>query len=282
MEASQAVIRLMQADDIDRAMSLKEAANWNQTRMDWERILRLEPTGCFVDAREGTLAGTTTVLRYENDQAWIGMVLVLPRFRRRGIATALMQHALAWVSARGIPVSRLDATLMGRPLYLRLGFKDEEVIERWERPAEGDSPAAYPDRPSEFPSHLMEADRHAFGCNRSRLLRDLADDPSVDLALGDSGFAFSRPGSAARQIGPCVASRESAAESLLCETLALRPGERVFWDLLPSNKAACRLARRLGFRRARRLVRMARIEGKRDPVRPCPARVYAAAGFEFG
>ena len=271
----------MKAGDVDAAMQLKKTANWNQTAADWERILGLEPEGCFVDERAGTVTGTTTALRYGTDLAWIGMVLVLPRFRRAGIATGLMRHAMAWIRDRGVRVARLDATAMGRPLYLRLGFRDEEVIERWEKTAPGEA-AAHSARSGAFPERLLAVDRQAFGCDRSHLIRHLASDPAVDSVLGVSGFAFCRPGSEARQLGPCVAADAQEAESLLRDLISARPDDRFVWDFLPSNHAAGHLARRLGFRRSRKLVRMALTHGSQDPVRPTPSRVFAAAGFEFG
>jgi GNAT superfamily N-acetyltransferase len=282
MEASYPVIRLMQPDDIEGAMRLKTVANWNQTSLDWERLLRLEPNGCFIDEREGTVVGTTTALRHGTDLSWIGMVLVLPAFRRKGIARGLVQHAMTWLRDRGHCVTGLDATEMGRPLYEQLGFRDEDLIERWERAPVQTAANAGPCASTQLHDSLLALDRMACGYDRSALIHDLASDASVECVQRASGFAFGRPGSTAWHMGPCVAGLDSDAESLLVDLLAPHAGERVFWDLVPSSSPARRLARRLEFRPARRLTRMLRNEGGSE-IRPSrPAQIYATAGFEFG
>ena len=282
MEASVSVIRPMQAEDIEGAMRLKSIANWNQTRLDWERLLRLEPDGCFVDEREGVVAGTTTALRHGTELAWIGMVLVLPEFRRKRIATELMRHALAWLGDSGNAVTGLDATSMGHPLYRMLGFRDVEWIERWERPPGRSGMEAGRETSGRLPDCVLALDRKACGYDRSALIRDLSSDPSVECVQSDSGYAFGRPGSAAWYAGPCMASSEGEAETLLRRLLAPHAGDRVFWDLLPASEPARRLAFRLGFRPARRLMRMLRKDAGADLRESRPSRVYAAAGFEFG
>ncbi len=94
--------------------------------------------------------------------------------------------------------------------------------------------------------------------------------------------AYGRPGSEAWFVGPCVACGAAAAEALIGELCSRHGQEQIYWDLLPGNPAARKLAAKLGFRPVRRLWRMARAEwGPLPEFRP-PAQIYAAAGFEFG
>lgn len=277
------MIRTMQARDIAAAMRLKEAAGWNQTALDWERLLRLEPHGCFVDERLDVIVGSATALRHGRDLAWIGMVLVLPAYRRQGIARGLMQRCLQWLADEGVLVSRLDATDMGHPLYLQLGFRDETVVERWERPPTGAVCADRGRRPATALRNVDAAlDLGACGYDRSKLIRDLAEDRSVEGVRSSLGFAFGRPGSGAWFLGPCIAQSDDAAGGLVNRLLRGHEGDRIFWDLLPSNRAAARLAHKQGFRRARRLARMVRREHGATLARARTEHVFAAAGFEFG
>jgi hypothetical protein len=57
----------------------------------------------------------------------------------------------------------------------------------------------------------------------------------------------------------------------------------VFWDLLPCNTEALRLAQEFGFERRRQLVRMA-LPGVPNfaPFAHSDAAVFAIAGFEYG
>ena len=276
------MIRGMQPSDIDGLMRLKAAAGWNQTRLDWERMLRLEPAGCFVDDRDGSPVGSTTALRHGRELAWIGMVVVLPAFRRRGVARSLMRHALHWLGETHAGPIGLDATDMGRPLYQQLGFDGVEVVERWDRPPLGGSSAPEDPATDDIAGDLLDMDRNACGYDRSALLLDFAKDPSVERVESARGFAFGRRGSSAWQIGPCVAEAQGDAEAMVRELLLPHASREVFWDLLPANRSACEVARRLGFRPARRLTRM--YLGTAGPAPPDARsdRIYAIAGLEFG
>src|SRR5881397_491095 len=91
-------IRLLSESDIPAAMKLKEAAGWNQTENDWRCLLGLEPHGCFAATLHDELVGTTTTTTYDDELAWIGMVLVKPERRRLGIATRLLRTALDYLN----------------------------------------------------------------------------------------------------------------------------------------------------------------------------------------
>ncbi len=280
------MIRSMTPQDIPGAMRLKEAAGWNQTPADWARILALEPEGCFVDERAGTVAGTATALCYREELAWIGMVLVAPEYRRQGIARGLTRRALDWLRGRGVRCIKLDASDMGLTLYRQLGFVDEQPIERWARRPDGAAAAAAAEPAAVELRQIgeyRELDRLAFGADRSALLASLAAaDGGAGFASGD-GYLLGRPGSGAWFLGPCAASAETAARGPVSAFLAGRAGETVFWDLLPANASAARLAWSFGFRPLRRLMRMVLADEEAPPFGAAhPEYMYAAAGFEFG
>ncbi len=279
METGGLLIRLLRPSDIPAAMRLKEAAGWNQTEQDWRNLLEVEPEGCFALECDGVLASTATAVCYGAELAWIGMVLTAPEFRGRGFARRLMQHTLEFLHRRGVAWIKLDATDMGRPLYLQLGFQDEAPIERWALES-SDHRNAPPALPADF--LLDEAlDREAFGADRGQVLRRLAGWEAVSLP--GQGYALARPGSKALHFGPCVCRTPEAARLLLEYFLARHPGRPVFWDLLPGNQAALRLAQELGFHPRRRLVRMV-LPGAAGapPLIRNDNLVYAIAGFEYG
>lgn len=229
-------------------MALKDEAGWNQTEQDWLALFESSPGGCFGIEIGGALASTITAVTYESGLAWIGMVLTAERYRRQGLASALMQHTLDYLSHKPIDWIKLDATFAGRPLYERFGFEYECDIERWGRPG---APAS------------------AWFAEQRR-------------AMGES-FARGRAGSAAAYFGPCRAESPGHAEELLEWFLDLHPGEAIYWDLFRANQAAIDLAHSHGFAPLRKLVRMARRARPEAP--PLPADIehtYAIAGFEWG
>ena len=118
-------LRLLKRADLAFADSVRALAGWNQTMEDWERFLSAEPDGCFLAEWNGASAGTATTTVYERELAWIGMVLVHPEFRRRGIGRALLERCIEYLRSRGVRCIKLDATPLGEKVYAGLGFKDE-------------------------------------------------------------------------------------------------------------------------------------------------------------
>jgi hypothetical protein len=245
-------------------------AGWNQTIDDWLRLLRLEPAGCFGIRCDGRLAATTTLMCHGTDLAWLGMVLTRPAYQHRGFAKELLGTSLHMAEHKGIPCVKLDATDQGRLLYLKFGFADEQPIERWLREpgpltcSEDELMIGVPD---------LDLDREAFGTDRGRFLSTLGP-----TARFEDAFVMQRTGSRARYLGPCVARNPAAAAYAIRATIAARAGETWFWDLLPKNTEAVKIAHTLGFRPVRHLMRMRR----GSPLSGDDSLVYATAGFEAG
>jgi GNAT superfamily N-acetyltransferase len=276
-------IRLLFESDITAAMQLKAAAGWNQTEEDWRRFLALEPNGCFAAVKGGRLVGTTTTTTYGNELAWIGMVLVDPKERRQGIATRLLNVALDYLNGKAATV-KLDATGQGQPVYQRLGFEVESLLERW-----SGTPNARNVRSSnvwdEDGIHdVLALDRLAFATDRSKLLKKLIDDscvPPVLLRATDgtlTGYALARRGTNADYVGPVVAKSSQDIQPLLDEVLSKLPERRVYIDLNTECSASTTLLADRGFVKERDLVRMV----KGGPGSKTSPLVVAIAGPEIG
>jgi GNAT superfamily N-acetyltransferase len=61
------------------------------------------------------------------------LVATLPEARGRGLATALMSHALLEARERGCTTTSLQSSARGRPVYARLGYREIGVVQMWER-----------------------------------------------------------------------------------------------------------------------------------------------------
>ena len=277
-------LRLMTPDDIPAGLELCRQAGWNQIEADWRRLLALEPQGIFVAEDAGRIAGTASTTSYDTRSAWIGMVLVHPDFRRQGLGSALMTRCIQSLQARRIQSIKLDATDQGRPVYLKLAFRDERPICRYRGtvpPGLAAGQGVRQLRPADWPA-VVALDEPAFGADRRRLLALLAaEGPSVVAVEGQSlrGYAFLRSGHQASHIGPVVALDDRAAEALVRTLLADLAGRPLLWDLLPDNLAAARLAESLGLTEGRRLTRMVLGDTMNSGQ---VSRVYGAAGFELG
>lgn len=78
----------------------------------------------YVGFVEGKAVSVSSVIRI-NDVAYVGNVATLEAYRKRGYAEAVMRHSLE--EARrlwGIERTVLHATDIGRPVYLRMGYRD--------------------------------------------------------------------------------------------------------------------------------------------------------------
>jgi predicted GNAT family N-acyltransferase len=271
---SQENLRLLRPADLPGAVELSRLANWNQTIDDWEMLLRLDPHGCFAIEVDGQIVATATLLCYGKRLAWIGMVLTRPEYRRRGFAKRLMQTALERASDLEIESIKLDATADGQPLYEKLGFRMEQVIERWLRDGQSTNKLTQPALRAVPPP--LEMDREAFGADRAMLLRQLASRNQPDSNA--EAYNFSRSGARCQYLGPCVARDQKSARAVIARTVQASPQSSWYWDLLSSNQNAIDLAAEFGFAPQRRLERM--VLG--DSIAKNDQMVYAIAGFELG
>jgi N-acetylglutamate synthase-like GNAT family acetyltransferase len=279
-------------------MRLKDIAGWNQTKEDWERFLQADPEGCFVAEWNGQVAGTVTTIIYESRFAWIGMVLVDPQLRGKGIGTALLLKAIDHLDAKKVRCVKLDATPQGEPIYARLGFRIEYEIERHSLTREAMCPNPVAETGgayiktnvcaardgAENIETLLEMDREVFGADRSGLLRSVASSAPELVTIARSGvavkgFALGRKGSQADHLGPWVAANALAAREVLEGFLLRSRRQVVFVDVVRDNPWAPALVAAKGFRFSRRLTRMYRGENA-HPGRP--ELLCAILGPEFG
>jgi GNAT superfamily N-acetyltransferase len=254
----------MTESDLPFADSLRAEVKWNQTLGDWQRMLAQAPQGCFIAEWNGVPAGTATTICYGKELAWIGMLLVRPDYRGRGIGRALLDRCLNYLRAVGISGIKLDATPQGKLLYDRLGFREEWPITRWETlrldtPLAGARKEIRAFAAPDF-DVITQLDGAAFGAMRPPVLKHLLDQGCqtwVHQAAGEiAGYGMIREGSRAKYLGPVAATSSGAGVALIGALLTAVVGEPVYWDIPDPNVEASALAKRLGFSPQRRLVRM--------------------------
>jgi GNAT superfamily N-acetyltransferase len=270
--------------DVPLGMRLKARAGWNQTEADWQRCLRLSPDGCFVAELDGKAVGTTVTFVFGR-VAWVAMVLVDEAVRGRGVGTALMRHALAFLDGRGVPSVRLDATPLGRPVYEKLGFTVQHTLYRFE----GTPPelikgplATAPLRPDDW-HDVLRLDRQVTGAAREGLLYRLHEEgPDAFRVLRRAGqfhgFVSWRPGANAAQVGPCLTASWAEGMDMLIDAFRYLAGHGVFIDVPESNHLAVAFVEGFGLTIQRPLFRM----GRGEPVPEAVDLLWASSGPEKG
>ncbi len=279
------VIRRLGPNDLPAAMRLKTLARWNQTEADWTQCLQMSPEGCLGLVQNGTLQGTAVVVRYAPDTCWIGMVLVDPDVRRMGLGTRLMEAALDVAGQNGSVL--LDAAPAGRPLYVRLGFRDLGTVLRLTGTARVTVQAdetTVSALEADGLEAMIAADQSIAGCDRSALLTGLyARHPELALGIRREGrwvaFCLGREGTDCRQIGPVIASSEADAVAVVAASIRARTVGPVLLDVPASHHGVIDFLEQAGLTLQRGFTRM--VLGAETSPRITDGW-YACAGPEFG
>lgn len=274
------VVDRLRAEDLPGALRLSTQAGWNQIAADWQRLLDLCPEGCLAGRLDGALVATATVASYGRDAHWIGMVLVDEAMRGRGVGSTLLQQAISQARSRGGDAIGLDATDLGRPVYLKQGFVDVAPVDRWSGVLRENGASDGLERLDRSTFDAVAAfDRAACGADRSALLLHLLNEPGVTGVVSrGAGYALLRPGRTQGHVGPLLAADDATASRLLNRLAKLAAGSPVLLDAIRSPALSTRLESQ-GLSVARRLVRMTSGKAQRllmgDSVR-------AATSFEWG
>lgn len=222
---------------------------------------------------EGTIAGIGTAIFFRNT-AWLAHIIVDERFRRRGIGARIVKELLSDIRSRSIESWSLIATDMGKPLYMREGFRTvtdyvfmERTRAREERPVSGNVIAFR----EEHRERIHELDGVISGEKREWLLRDYLGDAMVYCERGEiSGYYMP-----AFKEGLIFAETEAAG----LELLKLRCAKADKAVLPVDNVAGMEFLTQNGFAETgQRAVRM--ILGRDLDWRP--ANIYSRIGGNFG
>jgi GNAT superfamily N-acetyltransferase len=270
-----AASEILTPEHIAGAMALSVEAGWNQTLDDWALLISLGRTrGIFV---EGELIATAAALPYELRLGYVSMVLVTPRYRNRGIATAMLRQAVDDLENRAC-TAMLDATPAGAVVYRRLGFVEVFPLRRWQGEGGKIRGAAQLPAVPEDVERLVTLDAAAFGAARSFLIREFLGRAGTRALVSDVGCVVRRGGFRADQIGPLVAADAHGAQQLLGAALGLRAGP-VFLDVPDHQQSLATMLKALGFSVQRPFTRMA-LRLSTPPGDP--ALLFVTAGPEFG
>lgn len=222
--------------DLPRCRALSRSIGWPWEAEKWE-LLVAQGEGFAAEAPDSSLAGTVVLNRFGEAAASIGLLGVVPAWRRQGLGRALMHCALE--RAGNVPVF-LYATEQGRGLYAQLGFRvaGESVRligRRARRPA---SPALGKRRLRAMQTRdwarVAALDEVAFGAPRTAHLEALLRLPAEARVAEEGeqlvGYGLAWTAGARRTVGPIVAPDAGLAMALLAD-LAEAPGQTLRVDI---------------------------------------------------
>jgi len=210
-----AIVRLG-PDDARAGLALSTEAQWNQNEADWRFFLSVGNVFGVRDS-DGVLIASAALLPYASGNAWISMVLVTENWRRRGLATKLVDACLAEAAKQGL-TTWLDATPAGATVYGPLGFKSTLQLRRLRLGKAITTKAeATPSLSRCDLGEFVARDGSAMGFDRAALLRELSGRSGSRLWSGGGAVALVRDGRKARHIGPVLAEAPDQALAMVDE-----------------------------------------------------------------
>jgi len=229
---------------------------------DWRRYLSLEPDGCFLAIYNDKPAGTVTTISYGRKFGWIGMLLVHPSMRRNGIGTALLHKAMDYLKNIGVETVKLDATLVGKMVYVPIGFLEEYNINRRQGIGTINNCNEFPLIEPDKMQDIIDFDANIFGFRRGNVLERLAiENPDLGFVSRShsgcvQGYIMARKGLNAYQIGPWISVSRTVAEELFVLMLNKLQNEKIFLDVPDVNEKGINIVEKHGFNVQRKFTRM--------------------------
>lgn len=277
----------MRETDIPAAMRLKDAEGWNQTAADWAFYLRHDPELCSVAVVNQHVVGTVMAINYNNEVAWIGMMIVEKPYRKMGISTALLKHVVEQLTV--CQSVKLDASPAGSHVYKSLGFVVELELQRM---VASELKVSVESRSGELMERIRETDiaqlidfdSNVFGTNREGLIRHFAverfESGWITRMEGKTkGFLLVRNGTRYCQIGPLHAVTEDIAVQQFTMAANQLNGQPVTVDIHTDKSAFRDYLLTLGFEKQRPFYRMYL---KSNPFPGKPEYQFTLASPEVG
>jgi len=249
-------IRRMRQPDTGYAKMLTDIEQWGHLQIDFGRLLRLDPEGCFVAWQDGLRVGIATTARY-GGYAFVGNVIVEKEYRGSVIGPALMEHAVNYLDEKNIATIELDGVLSAVAMYRHMGFQDKYLSLRFVRnPTEKalHSNAVPPCEASV--EEMVDFDHRKTTIHRERLIGEmLRDNPGRAFCLRTPdlrAYTVVRDrANGACAIGPLVAEDPNACDSMISAVTSSFVGRPLAIGVPEINNAAVSIMRQYGFYQCR-------------------------------
>ena len=279
------VVRTMSRAELGMVLGWAADEGWNPGRCDAIPFHAADPTGFLIaEADDGELKGepaaAISVVRYGDSFGFLGLYIVRPEYRGRGLGMAVWNAGMEYLAGRTVG---LDGVVAQQDNYRKSGFELAHRNVRFQGPAPGvEQHGAGLLSLSDIPfDRLLAYDLPLFGAPRAAFLSAWIGMPGViGLAAEDlKGYAVARPCIEGWKIGPLFADDEKTAEALFLGICARLPSDGpVILDVPEPNRTAMRLAERTGLTQVFETARMY--------AGPAPDldlnRIYGITSFELG
>ncbi|PGK42407.1 GNAT family N-acetyltransferase [Bacillus anthracis] len=213
------VVERLGKNDISCLISLAERIGWDY---GLEEIYTVLSSGIVYGIRneKGEIIASAAIILYGEKLASIGMVIVHPDYKGRGIGKAITNSCIKSVSAQ-TPIM-LIATDEGKPLYEKLGFRAVSYVSKYI--CNSYNMNDYCIGNEEYMMNyeecdleeIMKLDEYAFGTNRKVFLKKRIIQSEQCIVVKDKeqnvlGYGLSIQTPENKIIGPVVARNDAMA-----------------------------------------------------------------------
>ena len=278
--------RRLTREELDVALSWASREGWNPGLRDGDAFWAADPEGFYGMFLAGELIGTASIVSYGGRFGFVGLFIVQPDQRGKGLGTAFWNFFTHRLAERldGDASAGLDGVFTMQDYYARGGFVFSHRNLRMEGVGEaGPSDPGLRELSDLSFDALMAYDAAHFGTTRPDFLRRwIAPEGGLGVAAtaGDtiSGYGVVRPCGRGCKIGPLFAENAEVAERIYRALSARAAGQPLFLDLPEINEEACALARRHGLKEVFGCARMVTGVAPRLPW----SSIFGITTFELG
>jgi len=289
--STELAIRNMTRPEVDELVAWAAREGWNPGLHDAELFWAADPDAFIAADLDGESIGGGAITSYDGEFGFMGLFIVRPEYRGRGLGNALWHTRRERLLARLRPGSSIgmDGVFAMQDYYAAGGFVFSHRNMRFRAEIPAHPPAPRTENTDIVPlvavplQQVLDYDRTCFPAQRAGFLRKWISQPE-GLALGCrrdgqlSGYGVVRRCGEGCKIGPLFANDVLAATGLYTQLSRFAAGGPLYLDAPENNPAAMELVHE---RRMTEVFGCARMY-----LGPSPAiaheRVFGVTTFELG
>ncbi|MEI4712419.1 GNAT family N-acetyltransferase [Bacillus cereus] len=249
-------VERLKKENIEDIVALSSYIGWDYNRAEVETIFN---SGIVYGVwnKGGKLIASAAIILYGEAFASIGMVIVHPDYKGRGIGKAITSSCMNSVSAR-TPIM-LIATEEGKPLYEKLGFRSVSYVSKYicnsynaDDHCVGNENYMMNYEVGDL-EKIIKIDGYAFGTNRKEFLKKRIMQSEQCIVVKDKeqsvlGYGLSIQTPENKIIGPIVAKNDEMAMRIVHD-LARGHHGKLRIDVLEGKKGFMKVLEITGFKK---------------------------------
>jgi GNAT superfamily N-acetyltransferase len=272
--------------ELDTVLDWATAEGWNPGHHDANAFWAADPDGFYGMELDRELIGSGSIVSYSGRLGFVGLFIVRPEWRGKGLGTQLWDFLIARLRERLEPnaPAALDGVFAMQDYYAKSGFAYSHRNLRMEGLGTPNPRAAKLVELHTLPfEQVLDFDRAHFGAAREDFLRHWIR-PRDGLSLGWlndgqlTGYSVARPCARGYKIAPLFAGTPEIAEALFRALSDFAAGHPIFLDTPEINAAALALAQRHGLKECFGCARMVRGGPPEIPWE----KIFGVTTFELG